>query len=103
MPPKKAPTKTQAQAEIAEKSGVSKADVAKVFSALEGVMTKSLREHHQFTMFGLFKVSVVRKEATKARPGRNPFTGEQTTFKAKPAHNVVRVRPLKRLKDMVSS
>jgi len=51
-------------------------------------------------MPGLMKVKVVRKPATKARPGINPFTGEETIFKAKPARNVVKVQPLKALKDM---
>jgi nucleoid DNA-binding protein len=45
---------------------------------------------------------VQHKPATKERQGTNPFTGEPTTFKAKPARNVVKVRPLKRLKDMVA-
>jgi nucleoid DNA-binding protein len=48
------------------------------------------------------KVEVKRKPATKARKGINPFTGEETMFKAKPARNVVKVRPLKKLKDMVA-
>jgi nucleoid DNA-binding protein len=47
------------------------------------------------------KVTVVRKPATKARKGLNPFTGEEIMFKAKPARNVVRIRPLKGLKDLV--
>jgi nucleoid DNA-binding protein len=103
MPPKNkngAATKAQAQSAIAEKAGVSKADVVKVFDALEAVMAQSLRTHKQFTINGLIKVVVAHKAATKAHPGRNPFTGEAITIKAKPAHDVVRVRALKRLKDM---
>ena len=42
-----------------------------------------------------------RYTATKARKGINPFTGEETTFKAKPAHNVVKVRALKNLKGLI--
>ena len=102
MPPKKkgAPTKAQSQTAIAEKSGLTKAQVVSVFDALEAVMTESLRTHKQFTINGLIKVVIAHKDATKARPGRNPFTGEAITIKAKPAHDVVRVRALKRLKDM---
>jgi nucleoid DNA-binding protein len=103
MPPKKkngAPTKAQAQSAIAEKAGVSKANVAQVFDALEAVMAQSLRTHKQFTINGLIKVVIVHKAATKSRPGRNPFTKEAITIKAKPAHDVVRVRALKRLKDI---
>lgn len=52
-------------------------------------------------MPGLLKIKVVKKPATKARKGINPFNGEETVFKAKPAHKVVKVLPLKGLKDMV--
>jgi nucleoid DNA-binding protein len=47
------------------------------------------------------KIKTIRKPATKARPGVNPFTGEKTIFKAKPARTVVKVTPLKGLKEMV--
>jgi nucleoid DNA-binding protein len=43
-----------------------------------------------------------KKPATKARKGINPFTGEATTFAAKPARTMVKVRPLKKLKDMTA-
>ena len=55
----------------------------------------------QFVVPGLLKLKVVRKPATKARPGKNPFTGEPMTIQAKPARNVVRALPLKALKEMV--
>ena len=54
-----------------------------------------------FTLPGLLKVKTMRKPARKARKGINPFTGEETTFAAKPAHTVVKIQPLKGLKDMV--
>jgi len=47
------------------------------------------------------KIEVKKKPATKARKGINPFTGEETMFKAKPAHRVVKIKPLKRVKDMI--
>jgi len=49
----------------------------------------------------LMRITVKRKPATKERQGINPFTKEPTIFKAKPARNVVRVRPLQALKAMV--
>ena len=55
-----------------------------------------------FTMPGLFKIKVVRKPATKARMGVNPFTGQEMMFKARPARNVVKIQPLKSLKDMAA-
>jgi hypothetical protein len=55
-----------------------------------------------FTIPGLAKVTVVRKPATKAGQRPNPFKpGEMMEVKAKPARNIIRVRPLKMLKDMV--
>ena len=48
-----------------------------------------------FSLPGLLKMSVQRKPATKARKGINPFTKEEITIKAKPARNVVKIRPLK--------
>jgi len=48
------------------------------------------------------KIEVKWKPATKARKGINPLTGEETMFKAKPARNVVKIRPLKKIKDMVA-
>ena len=51
-------------------------------------------------MPGLFKITTVRKPATKARKGINPFTKEEVMFKAKPARTVIKIRPLKKLKDM---
>ena len=55
----------------------------------------------EFTIPGLMKCVVKRKPATKARKGINPFTGEATTFKAKPARTVAKARILKKLKDML--
>jgi hypothetical protein len=49
----------------------------------------------------MMRITVTRKPATTARMGINPFTKESVMFKAKPARNVVRVRPLRGLKDMV--
>ena len=54
----------------------------------------------EFTVPGLMKCMVKRKPATKARKGINPFTGEEIMFKAKPARNIVKIRPLKKLKEM---
>jgi hypothetical protein len=47
------------------------------------------------------KIEVKRKPATKVGKGFNPFTREETMFKAKPARRVVKINPLKKVKDMV--
>jgi nucleoid DNA-binding protein len=82
---------------------LTKKDIASVFEALSGEIKKSLGRSGagQFTIPGLCKIVIQRKPATKARKGINPFTGEEAMFKAKPARNVVKIRPLKNLKDMV--
>ena len=96
-------TKTQILTEIAENTELSKKEVQAVLDELANVMERHVKKRAvgQFTLPGLMKVQVVRKPATKARKGINPFNGEETIFKAKPARNVVKIRPLKKLKDMV--
>ena len=99
----KPPTKTEVFSKIAEETGLSKKDVSAVFDSLASQIKKSLGKAgpKAFTIHGLCKITVQHKPATKEREGTNPFTGEPTIFKAKPARNVVKVRPLKNLKDMV--
>ncbi|MDH5190160.1 MAG: HU family DNA-binding protein [Gammaproteobacteria bacterium] len=103
MAAKKPATKSQIISEIAERTELTKKDVTAVFDELADLIERDLsnRGPKQFTVPGLMKIVVQNKPATKARKGINPFTGEETTFKAKPARNVVKVRPLKALKDMV--
>lgn len=96
--------KTQLLTEIAEKTELSKKQVTAVLEELADVIERHVkaRAAGEFTLPGLLKIRVVRKPATRARKGINPFTGEETTFKAKPARNVVKIKPLKKLKDMVA-
>ena len=100
---KKALTKSQIIAELSESTELSKKEIAGVFENLSVLIGKSLgrRGAGTFTVPGLMKIRVVRKPATKARKGINPFTGEEAMFKAKPARNVVKIGALKALKDMV--
>ena len=98
----KAPTKSEIVAQICKDTKLSRKDVAKVFDSLHGVIKKSLKSAGLFTMPGLLKMKVVKKPATKAREGVNPFTGQKMMFKAKPASKKVRAMPLKNLKEMVN-
>jgi nucleoid DNA-binding protein len=61
-----------------------------------------LNKHGSFVVPGFAKFVVVKKKATKARKGINPFTGEETVFKAKPARKVIKARPVKAAKDAVA-
>jgi len=101
---KKPPTKSEIYAKIVEDTGLTRKDVAAVFESLNGQIKKNLGGRGApgtFTVPGLLKMRVVKKPARKARKGVNPFTGEEMMFKAKPASKVVKVSPLKGLKDMV--
>lgn len=96
-------TKSEVYSTIAEHVGISKRDVAAVFDTMQSMIGADLSKNGPgvFNVPGMMKVMVKRKPATRARKGINPFTGQETIFKAKPARNVVRVRPLKGLKDLV--
>ena len=97
-----APTKSEIVAQITKDTDLSRKQVTAVFESLNGQIKKSLRGPGLFTLPGLLKMKVVKKPATKAREGINPFTKEKMVFKAKPASKKVRVLPLKSLKALVN-
>jgi len=99
----KAMSKSDVISGIADATGLTKKQVNSVFEAMADQIKKSLSRNGPgaYIIPGLMKLVVVRKPATEARKGVNPFTGEETIFKAKPARNVVKIRPLKNLKGMV--
>ncbi|MBW2616000.1 MAG: HU family DNA-binding protein [Deltaproteobacteria bacterium] len=100
---KKPMTKPVIMAEIAENTGLTKKQVSLVFEELDILIERHIkpRSPKKFILPGLLRIDVKRKPATKARKGRNPRTGEKIMIKAKPARNVVKIRPLKKVKDMV--
>lgn len=100
---KKPLTKTEVLNALADSTGLTKKEVSSVLDELSALIEKNIGKGGPgaFNVPGLMKIVVQNKKATPARKGINPFTGEETTFKAKPARNVVKVRPLKALKDMV--
>jgi nucleoid DNA-binding protein len=98
-------TKTQIVGNIAESTGLSKKQVSDVMVELEALIERSIKKRSvgEFTLPGLMKITTVKKPARKARKGINPFTGEETVFKAKPASVAVKVRPLKKMKEFADS
>ena len=97
-------TKSQIFTEIAGMTELTRKDVAAVFEAMSTLMAKDLssRGPGTFTVPGLMKVVKQHKPRRPAQKNvLNPFTGEYGDRAAKPAHNVVKVRPLKTLKEMV--
>src|SRR4051812_7195513 len=98
----KGATKSQILSTIAESVGLSRKQVAATLEALTGLIKTGVSKKGPglFVLPGLMKITVINKPATKARKGINPFTKEEVMFKAKPARRVIKVRPLKALKDM---
>ena len=98
----KAPTKSEILASIATTTELSRKQVAAVFDALAGMIGKNVGKKGPgtFVVPGLMKIVVIQKPALPARKGINPFTKQEQMFKAKPARRVIKVRPLKALKDM---
>ena len=97
-------TKTQIADDIAEETGLSRAQVNSVIDSLSDVIELHINKRSvgEFILPGLLKIQTVKKPATKAYKGINPFTKEEQMFKAKPASTVVKVRALKKLKDMAN-
>jgi nucleoid DNA-binding protein len=98
-------SKSQVLLAISEATSLTRKQVGSVLDELESMVSRSISKKGlgEFTLPGLLKITTVKKPARKARKGINPFTGEETTFKAKPASVAVKVRPLKKLKEFVEA
>lgn len=94
--------KTQMLQQIADSTELSKKQVQAVLDELTNIIEGHVKKKGvgEFVLPGLLKITCVKKPATKARKGINPFTGLEVMFKAKPASTTVKVRPLKKLKEM---
>jgi nucleoid DNA-binding protein len=92
-------------AHLAGTTGAAAKDVRAVLAALEGTISSAIGKKgaRVFVLPGLLKITVTNVAAKPARKGINPFTGEPTTFKAKPATVKVKVRPMKKLKDAATA
>jgi nucleoid DNA-binding protein len=103
-PIKSAFTKTELFKHLAAAVSVETKLVKEVLGALESTIAMSLRKNGlgEFTLPGLFKVSVVNVPAKKKRFGKDPFTGQERWFPAKPASKKIKIRALKKLKDMTA-
>ena len=96
-------SKSQFVTALAEKSGLTKRQVALVLDTLNAMVAHELgkRGPGEVIIPGLLRLGVVEKPAAPQHEGINPFTKEPMTYKARPARKVIRVRPLKALKDAV--
>ncbi len=96
-------TQTQFADEIADRADATRADVKRVLAALEEVVLEQLGEAEKVKIGTLVQLEVRMRPATKARPGRNPATGEEITISAKPASVAVKARPLAKAKAAAPS
>jgi len=97
-------TKSQVIQAIADahKQKLARKDVARLLESLATLGHRELKKNGIFVLPGFAKFSVIKKPATKERPGINPFTKEPITIKAKPARKVLKARPVKAAKDAVA-
>lgn len=105
-PASKPRTKGEVFRLIADHTGVQRKHVAGVFETMAKIMATDLAKPSKdkpkvFVVPGLMKVQAIYKPPTPERQGKDPFTGEMRTFKAKPASTKIKIRPLKQLKAMV--
>ena len=98
----KAASKSEILTNISAKTGLSRKQVVSVLDGLTEEIKAAVGKKGPgiFSVPGLMKITVIQKPAVKARKGINPFTKMEQMFKAKPARKVIKVRPLKALKDM---
>jgi DNA-binding protein HU-beta len=94
-------TKSELISEISDRSKLRKTDVKGVVDTLAIVGYKELKKNGSFLVPGFAKFVVIKKPATKARAGINPFTKEPMMFKARPARKIIRARPVKAAKNAV--
>ena len=96
-------SKPEFVAALSEKSGLDKHQAASALDAINAMVTQQLGKGGpgEVLIPGLIKLKVVDKPATPQHEGVNPFTKEPMTYKAKPAHKVIKVMILKTLKDAV--
>jgi nucleoid DNA-binding protein len=100
-PIKESFTKAALASHLAAESGVEPKSVRAVLAALEATILGSVHKRGagQIALLGILKVVAQNVPAKKKRFGKDPFTGEERWFPAKPASVRVKVRSLKKLKD----
>ena len=102
-PANKPRTKGEFYSTIASSTDLSRKQVVGVFDTVSRILAADLGKTGPgvCNIAGMMKITVKKKPATPARKGINPFTGQEMMFKAKPAKNVIKIRPMKALKAMV--
>ncbi|SAK48778.1 DNA-binding protein [Caballeronia pedi] len=94
-------TKASLVTHVAAQAGVEPKQAKAVLAALEDTILGAVNKKGlgEFTLSGLLKINAQKVEAKKRRFGKDPFTGQERWFDAKPATVKLKVRALKKLKD----
>ena len=90
-------TQTEIINQLAETTGMKKAEAKEFFSALSSLASAEVKKSGEFTLPGFGKLV---RATRKAREGRNPATGKPIKI---PAKTTVKFRLGKAMKDAVSS
>lgn len=101
--PNKRMSRSQFVTTLAEESGLNKQQATSALDTINAIVAQQLgkRGPGEVLIPGLLKLSVIDKPATRKHEGINPFTKEPMTYQAKAARKVIKVRPLKALKDTI--
>ena len=106
--PKKLPTikdplsKSALIKTITDCTSLGKKDVVSVMDTFTKLIEKHVTGPGKFVLPGVLKITVVKKPARPARKGVNPFTGEEIMIKAKPAYKAIKIKALKKFKELVA-
>ncbi|MCW5625078.1 MAG: HU family DNA-binding protein [Burkholderiales bacterium] len=94
-------TKASLAAHLVAQTGFEPKIVKTVLASLEATALASISKKGlgEFTLPGLLKIAAQKVPAKKRRFGKDPFTGTERWFDAKPATVRIKARALKKLKD----
>jgi len=102
---KKAMTKSQFVAHLAEKAEVTKKQIDAILTEIVEVIKKEVGPNgpKKFVFPGLARFTLKQKSAVKGGEKKiNPLTKTEYITKDKPAQNVVRARPVKALSQSLN-
>jgi len=94
-------TKSELISDIVEGTGLTKTQVNLVFDTLTDIVEKAIKSGNNITIPNLVKIYVHKRKASSARQMKSPATGEMIMVSAKPAHKVVKTKPVKFLKEIL--
>ena len=93
---------TQLRQRLAETTGITSQQAKAVLEALTATVVEQANTIGVFTIPGICKITKVEKPARPERKMISPLTKQEITVKAKPAYSVVKVKPIKSLKEAVA-